>query len=63
MLESSTNRDSSLLLLDLSPSAHCLDANTQEKRIGGMENKFIQRLTPREERRQLPSKNHHLGET
>lgn len=63
MLESSKNRDSSLLLLDLSPSAHCLNANTQEKRIGGLENKFIQRLTPREERRQLSSKNDHFGET
>lgn len=63
MLESSTNRDSSLLLLDLSPSAHCLNANTQEKRIGGMENKFIQRLTPGEERRQLSSENDDFGET
>lgn len=63
MLESSTNRDSSLLLLDLSPSAHCLNANAQEKRIGGMENKFIQRLTPGEERRQLSSENDDLGET
>lgn len=62
MLESSRNRDSALLLLDPSPSAHCLNANTQEKRTSGMEHKFIQRLTPGEERWQLSSKSNHLGQ-
>lgn len=63
MLDCSTNTDSVLLLLDPTPSAHCLNASTPEKRTGGRENILIQRLTPQEERRQSLPTNDHLGKT
>lgn len=49
------------MLLDSSPSAHRAKANTQEKRVGRVEIRFIQGLSLKRWTGLLSSK-HHLGE-